>query len=155
MTNWWVVVPQAEVNSNTRPKDAIVISTEDHTSANDTLFGPGGPVGHGGRNWWRYMGPFPTRKEAGGAQPGTASIVPGGLLNQSPGGAFSGPLKNPLTGLAAIGDFFQRLGQPATWIRVGEVLLGLALIVVGLAKLAEGTPVGNAALKAGKVAALL
>ena len=60
-----------------------------------------------------------------------------------------------LTGLAAIGDFFQRLSQANTWIRVGEVLLGLALIIIGLAKLAEGTPLGHAALKAGKAAALL
>lgn len=62
---------------------------------------------------------------------------------------------NPLAGLASIGDFFGRLTQASTWIRVAEVLLGSALIIVSLAKLAAGTPVGRAAAKAGKAAAIL
>jgi len=41
---------------------------------------------------------------------------------------------NPLSGLAAIGDFFSRLTQPATWIRIAEVALGLVLIAVGIAR---------------------
>lgn len=68
-----------------------------------------------------------------------------------PGGAPTGVL----TGLAAIGDFFSRLTQANTWIRVAEVVLGLGLIVVGLAHLASGTAAGRAALKAGKAAAIL
>jgi hypothetical protein len=46
------------------------------------------------------------------------------------------------------------LFQANIWMRVGQVVLGLALIVVGLAKLAEGTPAGKAAAKVAKVAAL-
>lgn len=42
----------------------------------------------------------------------------------------------PLTGLSAIGDFFQRLTQANTWIRLGEVVLGLVLIVAGVSKMA-------------------
>lgn len=67
----------------------------------------------------------------------------------------TGQPNNPLSGLAAIGDFFSRLTQASTWIRVAEVLLGAGLIIVGLAKLASGTPVGKAAVKAGKAAAIL
>jgi hypothetical protein len=40
-----------------------------------------------------------------------------------------------LTGLAAIGDFFNKLENSNTWLRVGEVILGIALISVGVARL--------------------
>lgn len=39
---------------------------------------------------------------------------------------------NPLSGLASIGDFFSRLSQANTWIRVGEVILGIMLITSGV-----------------------
>lgn len=58
-------------------------------------------------------------------------------------------------GLSAIGDFFGRLAQASTWIRVAEVILGAGLIIVSLARLAAGTPVGQAAAKAGKAAMIL
>lgn len=85
----------------------------------------------------------------------------GGVVAQVPGAAAKGAanavstLTSPLSGIAAIGDFFQRLTQASTWIRAAEVLLGLGLIIVGLAELAKGTSVGRAAAKAGKAAALL
>lgn len=44
----------------------------------------------------------------------------------------SGQLPNPLTGLAAIGDFFHRLTEANTWIRVGEVLAGVLVLYIGL-----------------------
>lgn len=59
------------------------------------------------------------------------------------------------SGLAAIGDFFSRLTQASTWIRVAEVLLGAGLIIVAIAKLASDTPIGHAAAKAGKAAMIL
>lgn len=40
-----------------------------------------------------------------------------------------------LSGLAAIGDFFARLTEASTWIRVAEVAIGLGLVVVGVAHL--------------------
>lgn len=62
--------------------------------------------------------------------------IPG--LSVTPGGGFQA--SNPLTGLAAIGDFFQRLTQASTWIRVGEVLLGLILLAAGLARITHAVP---------------
>ncbi len=59
------------------------------------------------------------------------------------------------TGLATIGDFFSKLGQASTWLRVAEVLLGLGLIVVSLAKLAGDTSIGRTATKIATKAALL
>lgn len=60
-----------------------------------------------------------------------------------------------LGGLASVGQFFDRLTEGSTWIRVGEVMLGLPLIVVGTAKLFGDTGVGRAATKAAGMAALL
>ena len=83
------------------------------------------------------LGLFLTDAEKAAAQTNFAAGVPGA------------------TGLAAIGDFFARLAQGATWLRVAEVILGGALIIIALAKLASGTPVGQAAAKAGKAAMIL
>jgi hypothetical protein len=56
-------------------------------------------------------------------------------------------LPNPLTGLAAIGDFFGRLTQGNTWIRIGEGLLGLVLIAVGIARITHAIPVATSIAK--------
>lgn len=55
-----------------------------------------------------------------------------------------------LGGLAAIGDFFARLGQPNTWLRVAEVLTGIVLLAVALNKVL-GNPAGKTATLAAKV----
>jgi len=90
-----------------------------------------------------YLDWFPSKAAASNAWKGM----------QGPLG--KGSVPNPLAGLAAIGDFFQRLTQAGTWIRVGQVLLGAALIIIGLARLGSGTAAGKAAMKAGKAAAIL
>jgi hypothetical protein len=61
---------------------------------------------------------------------------------------------NPLHGIEAIGNFFNKLGQAATWKRVAEVILGAALVIIGIAKLAAGTPAGKAAAGIATKAAL-
>lgn len=59
-------------------------------------------------------------------------------------GTVKNAVPNPLSGVAAIGDFFNRLTQPNTWVRVGEVAAGLLLVYLGLNAAMRGTPVGNA-----------
>lgn len=65
------------------------------------------------------------------------------------------PLSNPLQGVQAIGDFFQRLSQASTWIRVAEVVLGAALIIVGLAHITQAGKLARQAAKVGAKAGLL
>lgn len=60
-----------------------------------------------------------------------------------------------LAGLASIGDFFGRLTEGATWIRVLELVLGVGLVIVGMAHAAAGTPAGRAAKRVATRAALL
>jgi hypothetical protein len=71
---------------------------------------------------------------------------------QQPGGPDSN-LANPandigaaanLAGVGAIGDFFNRITEPNTWLRVGEVVVGLLILYIGLKATTAQTPVGNA-----------
>lgn len=65
------------------------------------------------------------------------------------------PGLNPLSWLSAIGDFFHRLTEGSTWIRLGEGLLGIVLISVGIARLTHAVPVATKiARTAGAVAVL-
>lgn len=86
---------------------------------------------------------------AGGAQilAGTSGTVtnvptPGGAVVGA--GATGAAAADSLSGINAIGDFFQRLTQSATWVRVAEVVVGGLVLYVGLKGLTSGTPVGNA-----------
>lgn len=83
---------------------------------------------------------FPT-----GATP-TTSVVQGAA--QAAVGSTS------ILGLGQIGDFFGRLDEANLWIRVGEVVLGLILAAVGLARLTHAVPAATQVAKTvGAVAA--
>ena len=60
-------------------------------------------------------------------------------------------LPNVLSGIDAIGNFFNKLGEKELWIRVAEVVLGLLMIGVALGKLsgidAKITKAVNTAVK--------
>lgn len=72
-----------------------------------------------------------------------------GLLGGSPAPApgqpaISNAVSSNLGGLQAVGDFFNRLTEANTWIRVGEVVAGLLLLYLGVNALFKGTAAGNA-----------
>lgn len=122
-----------------------------------------GPTGFGQNNWaedyfagWLLLanvGPDIAKALAGGITAGSRAVPK--FLTGTARGIGQVPGAKTLSGLAAIGNFFNELGQANTWIRFAQVLLGLGLIIVGLAKLASGTAAGKAAIRAGKAAAIL
>lgn len=60
------------------------------------------------------------------------------------------------SGAASAGQaFYSLLTGGSFWIRVFEGALGVALVVIAVAKLASGTPAGKAAMRVGKAAAIL
>lgn len=63
----------------------------------------------------------------------------------------TGPSSNPLAGLAAIGEFFGNLANANTWVRVGEAVLGLILLAVGVARITHAQNVISTAVKAAAV----
>ncbi len=83
------------------------------------------------------QGPFATKAEALKA---ANAIFPGGTT----GSGVAHQAGDDLAGIAAIGHFFANLTDRQTVVRIAEVTLGMALIVVGLAKLMENTEAGKA-----------
>lgn len=84
------------------------------------------------------IGPFPTEAAAKAAINSATPSTIGGLGATGTGlsAAASEAAKiPPFTGIAAIGDFFGRLTEGNTWLRIGEGLLGIILIAVALGKL--------------------
>jgi hypothetical protein len=77
-----------------------------------------------------------------------------GQITGETGGTISAAASNAanITGLPAIGDFFNRLTQANTWVRVGEVVAGLILLYVGVNALTRDTAVGNAVNSANQAA---
>lgn len=52
----------------------------------------------------------------------------------------SGEPQNAIPGLTQIGDFFGLLTQSNTWIRLGQIVLGVILVAVGLARVTHAVP---------------
>lgn len=96
-------------------------------------------------------GPYATKAKAQAWQ--TSANTAG----NSPGSAAGGTVNAAAnaTGLTAIGDFFSRLGQANTWIRVAEVLLGLVLLAVGVARATNAVPIATKIAKTAGEGALL
>lgn len=90
---------------------------------------------------------FPT-----GKPPTTAGITPGRVVSTAANEAgaaipsWVGAIEKFVTGL---------LPSRAFMVRVAEVVIGSLLIIVSVAELAKGTPVGDVATKAGKAAFIL
>jgi hypothetical protein len=146
---WWVIVGTSYGNSpsysyfqGTQEQATAKSKTIVELSAQQNLFGP-----------------YATEAAAQAAVKGGTLTAPtpggGGILPAPPGidTPASGGASNPLSGLAAIGAFFSNLGQAATWEKVGEVVLGLILIAVGVARLTHAVPIATSIAKtAGAVA---
>lgn len=93
-------------------------------------------------------GPFETQADAQ-ADAGKGPVPGRGKKTnvQASGGA-DVKFPNITFGLRDIGKFFSELGQANTWIRAGEVVLGLILIAVGVARITHAVPVATKIAKA-------
>jgi hypothetical protein len=102
-----------------------------------------------GVKWFNINGPFATQAQANAAIPAIQSKNPApGALSQLTDAATGQPQSsNSLGGLTAIGDFFHRLTEAATWERVGEIVGGLLILYIGVRALTRDTAVGSAAGK--------
>lgn len=69
-------------------------------------------------------GPYGTSAQADAAQ--SAAVSKLGKATQA------GTIPNPLSGIDAIGAFFNALGEANTWIRVSKVVVGGLLLIIGL-----------------------
>jgi hypothetical protein len=79
----------------------------------------------------------------------TEKAQPGGVNASNPlaagaAGAESA-IGNAIPGVTDIGDFFHRLTEGSTWVRVGEVIFGGIILWAGVKALTSQTAAGNAA----------
>jgi hypothetical protein len=149
--SWWIIVESSPSQQATNkiggaypPGVPIYFSgTKAQATAKANLTVKTGSTSNG------PFGPFATKQDA------ETSWKTGGV-NQHAG--TGGPLPtptNPLTGLAAIGDFFTKIGQRETWIRVAEFVIGGGLIYIGIHAMSKGTaiaPLVNAPANIAKTA---
>lgn len=101
-----------------------------------------------GANWVEIPGATDAMTEQQAAQV-LAQDIADGKFGESLGnglrkaaGAIPG-VNSTLGGLAAIGDFFARLTEANTWLRIGEGVLGIILIAVGVARLTHAVPIAT------------
>jgi len=127
---WWVI-PTTYTNSSGQPGASYMIVTGTGTEITAKY----GTVPN-------VLGPYATKADAQAAA--NDAVSSGKIGVQKP---YKGP-SNPLKGLAAIGDFFQRLTQGNTWIRAGEVLLGVILLAIGVARVTGTQNLISSAVKA-------
>lgn len=88
-------------------------------------------------------GPYPTKAQADSALQALNGVIatPEPLV---PGTKIQVPsIPNPLSGIAAVGDFFQRLTQASTWLRIFEIVIGVLLVGVGIASMTKAIPVAT------------
>jgi hypothetical protein len=153
---WFVMIPPGYASASDAEKELVDFrvqypaGSQAWADANAGRILSASESGYG-QQLVRWKGPFATEAEARTAQ--NSQQQSPNPLNDLTNAAQNAT--GPLTGLAAIGDFFTKLGNANTWLRVAEVLLGAGIIIVALAKLAGDTPAGRAAVKAGKAAAIL
>lgn len=141
---WWVVwtAPPSGLKYGQRQFHVISAVTPPAAASNDF----GGLV-------LQVDGPYLSRaaaETAVGSSTGTSGTGPG-IAN--PNNKANQPPANPLGGLAGIGDFFGRLTEASTWVRVGEVVLGLILVAVGIARITHAVPIATKIAKTAGMAA--
>jgi hypothetical protein len=134
-TDYFVLVPKAsEMNVSGTVPDAFIVSVAQGSPVDKQLTGNyTGKVTVGGKSGYLRAGPYTSRADAQaylkvGAKDASTPI-PG--VSIKPGGGVT--VHNPLTGLDAIGAFFNTLTQSNTWVRVAKVIVGGALLIAGIA----------------------
>jgi hypothetical protein len=87
--------------------------------------------------------------------PGLVQEAGNAVVDSSSLAADAAQSPNPLAGLAQIGDFFGLLKQPATWIRIGQITVGVILLAVGIARITHAVPVATRVAKTVGAAAIV
>src|SRR5271170_2027071 len=99
----------------------------------------------------KWKGPFATEAEAQTAQaPKQQSPNP---VNDAVN-AVENSTGGPLAGLQQIGTFFGSLGEANTWVRVGQVVLGLILVAVWVARITHAVPIATQVAKVAGAASI-
>lgn len=143
-------------------------------AADDKLFAAAASKNKGSTNpntisvenveWFNIQGPYTTQAAANAAIPAIQKANPSpGVLGQiakdnssNPLGAAANAGADAESALQSVSDLVNALGNKNLWIRAAMILVGGAMLTVGLLKLTGGDKaIGGIAAKAVKVAPLL
>jgi hypothetical protein len=80
-----------------------------------------------------------------GKTPTYAPVTPAAVASQAAGTAASSlGLPGIASALASVAGFVGRLAEAHTWERIGQALLGVILIAVGIARMTHAVPIATA-----------
>jgi hypothetical protein len=136
---WFVMIPPSYASKSTAEKELVdfrvqyAAGTQAWNDANAGKILSASESGEG-QQLVKWQGPFATEAEAQTAQnPQQQSLNP---VNDATNAAenATGALGIP----ASIGNFFGDLTQPNLWIRVLKIVLGGALVIVGIIHMTGG-----------------
>jgi len=138
---WFVMVPPSYEKASTAEKEHYDFRVE-YTDPKTIAAVEAGKIvstargyqdtGYGGQDLVKWQGPFATEAQALAAQnPQQQSANP--VNNAVNAAENSSTVGNALSIPASIGNFFAALGEANTWIRVAKVIIGGALVLIGLA----------------------
>lgn len=139
---WWVggyiEAGMSASGSSGTPYFPFVFQAANHAQAvaNDGAKLLAGPFStqQAAQDWATAYEKNPATLHAGSSLPKSpGNPVPGSNGNNGAGTVTGDTPPAPVSGLAAIGQFFTNLGSANLWIRVAKVVIGGALLIIGLA----------------------
>lgn len=146
---WFVVFPSNEHPGNAMPANAKIVSAQVGSAAYKAWLGNGAYTING-TNWQVDAGPFATQAQARAWKPGPITV--GDWVGMGIAGVMlgAGNDPNPASAVgtgAAVGtavDTLSRFNFGAWFLRIGEIVLGVVLVGVGISRI---TGVSNAISK--------
>lgn len=158
--SWFNIVPHAQWGK-TNPSGVIAIGVTTGSAIYNTINNDVNGTGfaYHGRAYDLWNGPFSSQAEAKSSAAGASGWTMAGIVGAGIIGTLGSNPNPPLAtgakaGTAAgnavnsVGDFLKRLAQANTWLRIGEGVLGILLILVGMDKLL-GSPASTQKLLKG------
>jgi hypothetical protein len=135
-TAWFVVFPANEHPGNAFPANAKVVSAQTGSAAYKAWLG-NGAFTVTGTSWQVDAGPFSTQQQAQQWAPHALSVgdwVTAGIAGVMEGAGGATPTAAVGTG-SAVADALGGFNISAWFLRIGEILLGIVLVGVGIARI--------------------
>jgi hypothetical protein len=149
-TEWFIVYPASEHPGNAFPANARVVSAQQGSPA-DNAWVSNGAYTIQGQSWQVDAGPFQTKAQAQAWHPGPITVndwVTAGIAGVLLG---AGNVPSPTQAVAvgsAVADTLGSFNIGAWFLRIGEILLGIVLVGVGIARITGAQNVVSKIVKA-------
>lgn len=137
-SSWWVLIPEVDRGQSASFLETVDFRTTGLNAQQIAALQAGKAINDYGQSMVLWKGPFKTEADALAAQNPKPLTGAGHLSNL------------PAVAGASLSRLFPKLSRQDL-LRLSEGVLGVLLILVGVAKLAEGSPVARTVAKAGLI----